>query len=133
MVRRTSQTILRQMEIVMAGDSHQQRAWKIHQRLVNPPNAVNDTGIDLKRKRVPPEAPAKVKVEVNKVIPQQPEFHAKQKINFNTIMRAVADYYRISARTIVSTSRSNWAVIPRYAVVHLALKHSSQSSVALGY
>lgn len=116
-----------------------QRAKEIHYRLLFPPNAVEDQGIDLKRKLIPPEAPPtptteKIEEEVIEhqltfpfIPPPQPK-----PLNIKPILRAIASYYGIFVSEIIGLSRTNKYVRPRHVACYFAIRHAGMSYPQVG-
>lgn len=107
----------------------------IRKRLIYPPNAVYDPGIDLTRKStaykgdIPPEG-----TPPKKALPK-PYVEIVLPINFDDILEAVGDFYGLSLDDLRGSNRKTLYVTARKVVVHLSLKLitvRSLSSIARG-
>lgn len=108
---------------------------EIRRRLIYPPNAVYDPGIDLTRKStaykgdVPPEG-----TPPKKALPS-PHPEIVFPINFDDILEAVGDFYGLTLDDLRGGNRKALYVTARKIVVHLSLKLiaiRSLSSIAKG-
>lgn len=119
-----------------------QRAKEIRQRLLNPPNAVKDYGIDLKRKQIPPKAPpTPLQDKLVRVLEYQaltcnvtvtalsPE---PKVLKFKPILKAVSTHYGVPIPTIQGESRQKFAVFPRHVAWYIASLHTGLSMAAIG-
>lgn len=119
-------------------------AKEIRNRLLNPPNAVEDIGIDLKRKPEPKPPKVLPELKANKVkeyqiaycrvniitsIPSEKEL---KPLKLMTIIHYVADSFGTTVHEIIGKSRTKCVVIPRHTVCYLAFKHSGMSLTAIG-
>jgi hypothetical protein len=125
--------------------SEQREALRIKLKLRNPPNAVMDNGIDLKRKPVPPVVPEPDPV-VMPVLPQpipyglgniHPDIQvtfspAPTRIDVMSIIKAVARRYKVSVTDIRSPRRSMDVVLPRHIAMHLAKELTENSLPRIG-
>lgn len=124
------------------------RAKEIRCRLMNPPNAVKDTGINLRRNRIPlqldPPPPttknssgvlehhltAKVRIDI---VPKPPIEPIQLRIvKVGPILRAVSRQFGISIKDIKGLKRSPQYTLPRHIAIYLARKHTGLSSPAIG-
>lgn len=101
-----------------------QQALRIRKKLINPPNAIPDTGIDLTRKSTayrgdtpPPDTPPK-----KKLIPETIHPQLRLPIKFDDIFQEVSAYYGINREVIMSGDRKKRPVLARRVIVFLALK-----------
>ncbi len=117
-------------------------------RLVFPPNAREDFGIDLKRKPQPASKPD-VSIEIIEDIPVVPEIHspviepefevkgeAPEPIfrfpKIRTIQRIVAEFYRLPFVDMVSERRFMAIVRPRQIAMYLCRHHTPHSYPYIG-
>lgn len=126
-------------------DAMIRRAREIHLRLINPPNAVPDSGIDLKRKKngsgVPPTPQQEKKQEVLEnhidscrvtIITYPPPSSEPKQLKTNAILRAVSDDYGITIQEIKGRNRQWRCVEPRHIVFYLVATHTGMSLAAVG-
>lgn len=112
------------------------RANEIRDRLRNPPNAVPDRGIDLRRgKSLPqPVKPQKIifsppaKEPIKLYAPAKPQ----KTITIAQIVYAVADFYLVGAGEIRGRARHAYIIHPRQMVFYLAWKLSGLSLGQIG-
>lgn len=121
-----------------------QRAKEIHQRLLFPPNAVPDAGIDLKRKLIPPETPPTPTTEENDgvleypaagcnvIITSSPPPEEIKTLKINPILRAVSAHYGVTIPEIKSNIRNIRCVTPRHVAYFIAARQSGLSIAAIG-
>lgn len=112
---------------------------EIRQRLYCPPNAVPDSGIDLKRRRTqaPPLAvvepivikPLLVQPELPLALPPLPE--PKRKISMSEIMKVVCQVYRLTMDDMKSKLRTGPIVAARQMYIWVACRHTLQSVSAI--
>lgn len=103
------------------------RAREIRSRLMSPPNAVVDNGINLKRaKDLEPQQPKSVlEVEVIPIVEvydYQPPVTPAKTITIPMIIKAVADYYLVGVKDIRGYNHSPIIAFPRQIAFYLALK-----------
>lgn len=119
-----------------------QRAKEIRHRLLFPPNAIEDAGIDLKRKLIPPKTPPTPPIEK---LPEVLEYHIAyckvtittlkhehKTLKINPILRAVSAYYCITIPEIKSIGRRNSVVRPRHVAFYIASRYTGLSIAAIG-
>lgn len=108
-----------------------QRYAEIRNRLRRPPNAVPDTGIDLKRKKEPPSPP-----EPKKILPEPPprkwEEIKRRDITFSSTLEYTANEFGLSIKEIRERNRTKRVSLPRHVAVYLGHKHTKQSLAAMG-
>lgn len=119
-----------------------QRAKEIHHRLLFPPNAVKDDGIDLKRKPIPPEAPPTPPIENLPGVLEYPTPDPQvtldtlspepKLLKIKSILRAVSHHYGIPIPVIRGDSRRAIDVKPRHVVFYIASRHTGLSIAAIG-
>lgn len=105
-----------------------QRAYDIRLRLMRPPNAVQDEGIDLRRHRKLPEMPPKPLRARVTVIPLEA---GEKKIKIDMILRATCSHFHIGIADIKGKSRHLSVVYPRHIAVHLSHKHTKLSGMSI--
>lgn len=119
-----------------------QHAKEVRQRLLFPPNAVKDRGIDLKRKQIPPETPPTPPTENLEGVIEYPHLECivtvtplspqPRTLKIKTILKAVSGYYGIPVPIIKGDSRRMIDVRPRHVVFYLASRHTGLSIAAIG-
>lgn len=118
---------------------------EIRRRLLCPPNAVPDRGINLRRNRIPqnePEFPPLRVLECSKgaplvacrvLIAEVPAIPLPRKIlKMAQIERAVCSHFRISLDALHGRSRRKLIVYPRHICWYLAAKHTLLSLPRIG-
>lgn len=110
---------------------YQQKAKEIRDRLIRPPNAVKDIGIDLKRLK-----PGTVLMEKRR-LGQAPKEKAKEQRIINVggaslVMEVVAGYFGLGVLDLLGPSRKMKYVNARHIAIYLASKHTKLSSIAIG-
>lgn len=123
-----------------------ENAQQLRRRLFDPPNAVVDQGIDLKRKFVPvvltpePEpiaAPEPEPMLVEPVVPAEPPPPPDVPMFLigpmvNDIIETVAAYYKLTPRDLISSRRTQNVVRPRQIVMWLAKNLTTRSMPYIG-
>lgn len=106
---------------------------EIRERLINPPNAVEDIGIDLKRKPVD-NSPKEPEVLVNHLTAEVTihEICVNKPPRLNDILRAVCKYYHKTSAEIKGASRTIPYVRPRHVFCYLAIRHGGYSFPTIG-
>jgi hypothetical protein len=118
-----------------------QRARAIHERLRNPPNAVPDLGIDLKRVAItdhtPEPQPIPIKAVLVDCIPYSigesvPKYRLRYQlqatpIRIEDIILAVCNRYKIRRVNLVSERRTADIVRPRHIGMYLAKRLTGRS------
>lgn len=112
----------------------------VRSRLRNPPNAVPDTGINLKRDKSPkldqpPKAPPELKISLTPI--QQSQLKTCQtfldrNLTFKKILIYVADEFYLSYEEIISRDRRRFIVLPRQISLWLGSRNISNSLVSIG-
>lgn len=123
-------------------DSIIRNAQIIRNRLIRPPNAVKDDGIDLRRGRL---APTKGKVIEHLLPPKDSDLPNKaqlvefgreppppKKVMLATILKAVGAYYGVSEVDLLGPKRNAFIVLPRHVAMYLATQHTDMSYAAIG-
>jgi hypothetical protein len=115
----------------------QTRAREIRARLIRPPNAVADPGIDLHRippgmryiekKRTEPEQVLEYRPSI---LPESPT--TKVLVPFKSILSIVAQYFGMGIRDITGLSRKAKYTHPRHIAVYLMTLHTDLSYSAIG-
>lgn len=112
---------------------------EIRERLRFPRNAVPDSGIDLKRKRIPPEQPPEEVVDscpqiFCRVFINEVPFVPVPKVGLSlmVIERAVCAYFGITRTTLYARRRTQLVVYPRHICWYLACKHTTLSMPQIG-
>ena len=100
-------------------------AKRIRASLRNPPNAVIDTGINLKRKK---ENPLPLKVEEKKIDPLPPILvnpipGGKPVIPFRRVSEVVCRSFNVTISDIKDRSRRSYLVYPRHLIMYLSYKY----------
>ena len=109
-------------------DDFQQRATEIRNRLLRPPNAVPDPGIDLKRI---PKGFSLMQKKPAVMIEYQPP--ANKVVNTPHILRIVAEAFGLGVKDILGPSRRLKCSTARHISIHLIYKYiPSMSSVTIG-
>lgn len=116
-------------------DEYLENVKRVRQRLRYPPNAVHDPGIDLTRKSsaykgdIPhPDAPKKKLL--GKETLDTPDIVLP--VNFNHILYAVADHYKLSIESIKGDRRYRPEVMARRVIIHLGIKMLGRSLASIG-
>jgi hypothetical protein len=92
----------------------QDAAKQRRERLFNPPNAVDDTGIDIKAKRKPPPA---IDLKLGPITP----YLAKRTLPMpEDLTRVVCEHYRVTPEAVQGASRTQDIVRPRQVWAYLA-------------
>jgi len=119
-----------------------ERAKEIRNRLRRPPNAVKDTGIDLKRGK-----PFNIKDLSEKMVKEYPRFSAivhivskapfsrypDKKISMNAIFHVVANKYGISVEKLLGKTRGHRTIKARFITYYLCRKYAPHNSyLAIG-
>ena len=109
------------------------QARDIRLRLRRPPNAILDTGIDLRRHlKVPTPVPPppmpriRARVHISEIVKEG------KKIKIDMILRAVSDGYLVGIVDLKSPSRRPAVAFPRHIVVYLACKYTKLSCAGIG-
>lgn len=104
---------------------------EVRDRLRNPPNAVPDTGIDLKRKKVPPIIQPIESVEpelpVSLYVPIK-----KATLTFSSTLKFVAKEFGLSSEQIRLRTRIPTISLPRQIAIYFASKNNIKSAAWLG-
>jgi hypothetical protein len=103
----------------------------IRQRLLNPPNAVFDIGINLRRHRIPTYKPLKAETKIEFIpgspvleyLPQEPP----KPIKFAAILRAVSAHFDVGIADIRSITHKCHIVLPRHVALYLGVLHVKRS------
>ena len=107
---------------------------EVRERLRNPPNAVPDTGINLRRSREEPSEPSlpAIPIEPNPVIdsPSHIPFR-RPDLTFCSTLEFAAREYGLSFHEIRSHSREYRLSRPRQIAIYLAARHSKQTGAAM--
>jgi chromosomal replication initiation ATPase DnaA len=109
-----------------------QNAKEVRHRLRNPINAVDDIGIDLKRKRIPEKEKVLDAITVKVTVSQIHAIPVQKRIMFASILRDVCSFYGIRIGEILGTRRTNVLTKPRHIAMYLAIKHTCLSIAAIG-
>lgn len=120
-----------------------QHVKEVRQRLLFPPNAVPDLGIDLKRKPMDPKTPPTPPIEKTSGVLEYPIADCRvtikslpppeeKTLKIVPILRAVSDYYGVTIPEIKSLIRNNRCVAPRHMVFFIAARRSGMSIAAIG-
>lgn len=122
--------------------AEQLNALQIKRRLQNPPNAVLDEGIDLKRKPAPPVLPEPVVEVVAPPIPYglgniHPDIQVtfcrpETRVDVISIIREVARRYKVTVTDIKSPRRTMDVVHPRHIAMYLAKVLTQNSLPRIG-
>lgn len=120
----------------------------IRERLRNPSNAVEDDGIDLKRRKtipiltipiVPDEISAAEQdnADIDRLDMQIAELCAqfdrmRGHVSVYTIQRKVAAHYKISMAELLSNARPDYLVRPRHVAIYLARRMTGLSYNRIG-
>lgn len=105
---------------------YQERARAIRERLVHPPNAKIDLGIDLKRLKSGTILAEKKKPEVL-------EYHTTPKpVTVTQVALVVSKYFGIGLMDVMGKDRRRRPSIARQITVYLAAKHCKMSCAAIG-
>jgi hypothetical protein len=118
----------------------QTRAREIRARLIRPPNAVPDFGIDLKRLPkgtvlVQKKEPEPVEVlEYSLPLDLFPATLPPTKVlvDFKSILTVVAQYFSLGVRDLMGPSRKPKYTHPRHLAIYLATIHTDLSASAIG-
>ena len=121
------------------------RAKEVRQRLRNPPNAIPDTGINLKQTRpdlllkqsgaflvvenhepIEPPAPKEL------VFPPPPAGFDLSKQDMKTILKIVCDHFEVTLEEVVSKRQFPRLVIPRQITAHVIRKVTGKSFPTIG-
>lgn len=120
-------------------DDFARRAREIRKRLLNPPNAVEDIGIDLKRKPKPTPKPEPESVLEHRIafcrvsiITDLISLEEPKPMKLLTIINFVAASFGITVPTIIGESRQKLAVTSRHVACYLGFKHTGMSMAAIG-
>ena len=106
---------------------------QVRQRLRYPPNAVPDTGINLRRGREPeqqtpePEQSTLLVIDYQKVVPFK-----RFALTLSSTLEFTAKEFNITNKDIRSRSRAQKFCLPRQIAIYLAAKNTDQSLVAMG-
>lgn len=106
-----------------------------HERLRNPPNAVPDTPINLRKSREPtPCKPVAEPIIEEPVVIDYPSFSPFQRtdLTFSSILRFTAKEYHISFGDIRAHQRIQMIAFPRQIAVWIAYKNKIQSLSGMG-
>lgn len=115
-----------------------ERAYKVRSRLLSPPNAVRDEGIDLRRKRKtrlvrmqkPPEEP-----EVKKLVldaPQEPEKRQFPTSSLILLIKATAEHFGYTYELLRGTNRKFSVVFARQVACYLCRDLTGRSFPSIG-
>ena len=123
-----------------AVDDMLRRYKEIRQRLMFPPNAVPDTGINLKRHREPvqvqespaPELPAPILPNPSPPPPPIVE-PPTSGITFSSTLSVTAKEFGLSTNQIRARSRIQKIVFPRQVAIYLAAKQEKWSMCQIAY
>lgn len=108
-----------------------QHARDVRLRLMRPPNAVQDLGIDLRRQRIPPPIKKKEpEVATAKVIVTEIVLPPK-KLTIVSILRAVSNHYRVGTLDIKGKSRRPAVTYPRHVAIYLAYRLLKRSGASI--
>ena len=114
---------------------------EVRNRLRRPPNAVPDTGINLRRDKSPPPEPEPLElpegdIELTPLQKRRVETYrtsfCRKDITFKTILRFAAAEFGVEYRLVLSRCRSAKIVLPRQVAFYLASKHLQQSLSSMG-
>ena len=115
----------------------------IRDRLISPPNAITDIGIDLKRKRIPPtvdkvsdlpvveyvQGPA---VDCSVFVVEIPTPMIEEPLKLEDIERAVCSFFGVSKIELYARRRTKNVVYARHICWYLATKYTSRSLPEIG-
>lgn len=101
------------------------RANVIHKRLMNPPNPVQDLGINLHPSRIPPEPPDLTHVSIE--IVEIPIPYERQRLKVRSIAKAVCQHFHITISEIRGPSRKRRVCLPRHVIMYLCTKYTGYS------
>jgi hypothetical protein len=105
----------------------QNAAKQRHTRLVNPSNAVDDPGIDLKAKRKPPM------VLDLRLGPVTPYLAKRTTPTPGDITRVICEHYRVTPEAVQGSSRKPDLVWPRQVWAYLARELLKLSTPKIGH
>jgi chromosomal replication initiation ATPase DnaA len=104
---------------------------EVRTRLYRPPNAVSDSGIDLKKKRIPkpPEISPVFEPETKEVLENTvPPPRERKPIMVKTIERAVCSAFNLKPQELWGESRKPALTYPRHIAWYLACEHTNLST-----
>jgi chromosomal replication initiation ATPase DnaA len=107
----------------------------IRERLIHPPNAIPDIGINLKRKNIqlPKDKPnLSVVVTVIEHRPWSRQPLKPKKLLFSRILEVVAGFHNISVGDLTGRSRCIKIAIARHIAIYLAYKWERMSASVIG-
>jgi len=121
------------------------RARVVRKRLMNPPNAVPDTGINLKQTRpdilcrqlgivyIPPEPKKPTPAPKSPPIPASLKpLVLSSPPTVSDIIQIVARFHHMTAELLLSTNRTSHIVKARHITMYLARKHTKASFPKIG-
>src|SRR5882724_1253011 len=111
---------------------------EVRNRLRRPPNAVPDTGINLKRQKPPLSSePPPIQIEPPRIEPSLPDLplfvpFRRTDLTFSSTLQFAAKEFNISGQQIRSRSRIQQISLPRQVAIYLAAKNHLQSLAGMG-
>lgn len=114
---------------------------EVRNRLRRPPNAVPDTGINLRRDNSPPPEPEPLElpernIELTPLQKRRVETYrtsfCRKDITFRNILKFVAAEFGVEHRRVLERSRNAKVVLPRQISFYLADKYLQQSLSSMG-
>lgn len=125
----------------MSADAIRQRAKSIRERLLRPPNAVKDRGIDLSRvpngvrgfPEPPPPPPPIIlpaRSAIVRVLEQQKSTDLRITFPVDDILRFLVQYTNTSIDRLKSSDRTTQTVLERLIAIHLLSKFSRNPSAS---
>jgi hypothetical protein len=122
-----------------------EHARAVRRRLRRPPNAVEDHGIDLKRKPAPPSVPATADAQpvplplgIGTPMPEYKLVYALTPAvasppGIHAIQHAVCEHYGVTLVDLCSSRRAAAIVMPRQVAVWLCRRLTTHSLPAIGH
>src|SRR5712671_5115907 len=109
---------------------------EVRNRLRRPPNAVPDTGINLRRapETAPPAPLIVLEPPPKPVEPNHPPFipFRRTDLTFSSMLQFAAKEFNISGKDIRSRQRRQEISLPRQIAIYLAAKNHLQSLAGMG-
>src|SRR5882724_2886670 len=111
---------------------------EVRNRLRRPPNAVPDTGINLKRQKPPLSSePPPIQIEPPRIEPSLPDLplfvpFRRTDLTFSSTLQFAAKEFNITGQQIRSRSRIQQISLPRQVAIYLAAKNHLNSLAGMG-
>lgn len=108
---------------------------EVRNRLRRPPNAVPDTGINLRRMQEPLPPEPLIEVEpMPKPVPRHPPYipFRRTDLTFSSTLQFTAREFSITTDAIRSRNRTQEVALPRQVAIYLAAKNHLQSLAGMG-